>query len=123
MPSRFLSSGILRSTISLARGLGPGARVCFSSFVVECYRHRAFALTSMCEAKKVEAREGLMLLIQACGKRAASSRPAGAGTSASPGSYTAPKDRQARVAYVGCFLFALSVRPRLTLFTVSKECL
>lgn len=80
----------------------------------------------MCEARKVatgEERMGLMLLIQACGKRAAYSWPAGAGTSASPGSYTAQKDRQARVADIDCFLFALSVQPRLTLFTVSKECL
>lgn len=80
----------------------------------------------MCEARRVaagERRTGLMLLIQACGKRAAYSWPAGAAASASPGSHTAQKDRQTRVAYLDCFLFALSVRPRLTLFTVSKECL
>lgn len=80
----------------------------------------------MCETRKVaagERRTGLILLIQACGKRASYSWPAGAAASASPGSYTAQKDRQTRVTYVDCFLFALSVRPTLTLFTVSKECL
>lgn len=64
---------------------------------------------------------GLMLLIQACGKRAACSWPAAAGTSASPGSYTAQKDRQARVATVEVSLFAPSARPGLTLFTAFKE--